>query len=99
MSNPKGPKGAVYPKPVSTATKEEIIKWLDILESNGSDIDAVDELCDEISKLSKMFEKKANLSAVQATHADLKLEAETLKKNVLTDIAAVPAKTAALRSK
>lgn len=99
MSNPKGPKGFVFPKPVSTASEADITQWLGILESNGADIDAVDELCDDITKLCKLFEKKTDLSAAQATHTDLKKEAEALKANVLDDIAAVPTKTAALRSK
>lgn len=98
MSNPKGPKGMLYPKPLSTASEVDITTWLNILESNGADIDAVDELYDEISNLCKIFEKKTDLSAAQATHVELKKEAEALKQNVLEDIAAVPTKTAALRS-
>mmetsp|Transcript_56824 Transcript_56824/g.47945 ORF Transcript_56824/g.47945 Transcript_56824/m.47945 type:complete len:142 (-) Transcript_56824:370-795(-) len=91
------PKGYKFPKQLSLASANEVLKWISFVETNSPVLNEIDKLEKDFGALSIILEKKDEPSQLQQKHIQAKKDIVQLKLDVIEDIGSATNKLESLK--
>jgi len=91
------PKGYKFPKQLSLASADEVLKWISFVETSSPVLNEIDKFEKEFGTLSIMLEKKDELSQLQQKHVQIKVDIVQLKLDVIEDVGSATIKLESMK--